>query len=239
MTPVKARFLRLMTLSIAAALALAPQISHGAASWGARNKPKTTSSKRMYILNPDGTKTPLDGQTRKADVVAWPYEWRPELAPEGPVELHLVLNEQRIYVYRCGILIGYSMVSTGREGYGTPEGDYKVLQKVKDHKSNQFGSFVDVSTGKTVDFNASAGQAPPPGTVYVPAPMPYFQRLTWGGIGLHEGFLPGYPASHGCIRVHSDMAHRLFEVTKVGTRVRITYERPAYERPVPRAIPVY
>lgn len=223
----------LIALGTAAALALAQVPSDAAGRSTGRQQPKP-SNKRLFIINPDGTKTPLDGQTKRADVIAWPYEWHPERAPEGPVELDIVLNEQRIYVYRSGIQIGYSIVSTGREGYGTPPGDYKVLQKVKDHKSNQFGSFVDAATGRIVDSNASAGQAAPPGTVYKPAPMPYFQRLTWGGVGLHEGFLPGFPASHGCIRVHSDMAHRLFEVTSIGTRVRISYDRPP-----PRALPVY
>ncbi len=231
---VNSGFRKWVSLAFATAIALAPAASDAATPRiSGRTKPKTTS-KRMYILNPDGTKTALDGQTKRAEVVAWPYEWRPDLAPHGPVELMLVLNEQRIYVYRSGILIGYSTVSTGREGYNTPAGQYTILQKVKDHKSNQFGSFVDIATGRTVDYNASANQTPPPGAVYKPAPMPYFQRLTWGGIGLHEGFLPGYPDSHGCIRVHADMAHRLFEVTSIGTRVWITYDRPP-----PRAVPVY
>jgi len=229
---VKVGFSTLVALAAAVAMSFVP-----APSVAARKDGRTESrpsNKRMFILNPDGTKTPLDNQTKRADVIAWPYEWHPEAAPTGPVELDLVLNEQRIYVYRSGILIGYSIVSTGREGHDTPPGEYKILQKKKEYYSNQFGSFVDTASGRTVDYNASANQAAPPGTVYKPAPMPYFQRLTWGGIGLHEGFLPGYPASHGCIRVHSDMAHRLFEVTSVGTRVRISYDRPP-----PRALPVY
>lgn len=179
----------------------------------------------MVIVNPDGTHTPLGRSIKRADVIAMAYEWNPGLAPQGPVSLEIVLNEQRIYVYRSGVQIGYSIVSTGREGHNTPAGDYKVLKKTIDHHSTQYGSFVDSATGRIVDSNATAKQAAPAGTYYKPAPMPYFQRLTWDGVGLHEGFLPGYPASHGCIRVHPDMAHRLFEVTVVGTPVRIVYNR--------------
>ncbi len=224
----------LIALIALAGIALGPMPSEAAGRASPGRAVEKPSTKRLFIINPDGTKTPLESQTKRADVISWPYEWHPERAPEGPVELDIVLNEQRIYVYRAGVLIGYSIVSTGREGSGTPEGEYKVLQKVKDHKSNRYGSFVDAASGRVVDSNATVGQAPPAGTVYKPAPMPYFQRLTWDGVGLHEGFLPGYPASHGCIRVHADMAHRLFEVTTIGTRVRISYDRPP-----PRAIPVY
>jgi lipoprotein-anchoring transpeptidase ErfK/SrfK len=188
---------------------------------------KKSSQDEIVLIRPDGSRfsIPYQENPPSGDLVALPYEWNPEISPTGAVMLEIVLNEQRIYVYRGGKQIGYTKISTGREGFSTPTGNYTILAKKRDHYSNQYGSFVDATTGRIVDSDATAGQKPPAGTRYEPAPMPYFQRLTWGGVGLHEGYLPGYPASHGCIRVHRDMAPRLFEVTKVGTPVVVTRSR--------------
>lgn len=125
------------------------------------------------------------------------FIWAPELSPEGPV--HVVINRrsQRLIVFRNGIPIGISTVSTGRPGYTTPTGTYRILQKRVEHYSS----------------------------LYHNAPMPYMQRLTWGGIALHAGQLPGRPASHGCIRLPLDFARALFAVTRLGTTVVIT-DRP-------------
>ncbi len=190
--------------------------------------------KKMVLVAPDGTTTeiPYRAKVPKAAFVAPAYTWHPESAPDGPVRMEIVLSEQRIYAYRGGVEIGWAKISTGKEGTSTPAGAYKVLQKKREYYSNRYGSFVNSSTGRTVDYNAEAGQAAPSGTHYAPAPMHYFQRLTWDGIGLHEGYLPGYPASHGCIRVHPDMAPRLFEITSVGTPVDIVHHRRGGGAPV-------
>jgi hypothetical protein len=122
------------------------------------------------------------------------YFWAPAIAPEGPVTIVVSLKAQRAYAYRNGVPIGVSTVSTGSEGHETPTGVFTILQKDIDHVSN----------------------------LYEDAPMPFMQRLTWGGIALHAGNLPGYPASHGCIRFPRAFAQHLYGVTKLGMTVVIT-----------------
>ena len=122
------------------------------------------------------------------------FLWAPQIAPQGPVLLVVSVKTQRAIVYRNGVPIGISTVSTGRPGYETPTGVFVILQKHVEHYSN----------------------------LYDDAPMPYMQRLTWGGIALHAGKLPGYPASHGCVRLPPEFARLLFDVTKQGMTVVIT-----------------
>ena len=122
------------------------------------------------------------------------YVWHPEISPAGPVVIIVSLPEQRMYVYRNGVRIGQSTVSTGTEGHTTPTGMFTILQKKVRHESN----------------------------IYKGAKMPHMQRLTWSGIAMHAGHLPGYPASHGCVRLPVDFAERLYSVTSNGTSVVIT-----------------
>src|SRR5215470_4749993 len=117
-------------------------------------------------------------------------------APKGPFQIVISIADQRISLYENGTLIARSSVSTGVDGHPTPLGVFSVLSKEKWHRSN----------------------------IYSAAPMPYMQRLTWSGIALHAGELPGRPASHGCIRVTKDFAIRLWHLTKRGTRVIIARE---------------
>lgn len=119
------------------------------------------------------------------------FMWAPELAPEGPVSVLVSLPLQRVYVYRNGVRIGISTASTGKPGHDTPSGVYTILQKRREHYSN----------------------------LYDDAPMPFMQRLTWGGVALHAGHLPGYPASHGCVRLPLAFAEHLFATTGLGTTV--------------------
>ena len=119
------------------------------------------------------------------------FLWYPQIAPEGPVVRVVSLDEQRAYVYRNGIAIGVSTISSGKTGKETPTGVFTILQKNKDHRSN----------------------------LYNDAPMPYMQRLTWDGIALHGGHLPGYPASHGCVRLPQAFAEKLFAITRFGDSV--------------------
>jgi hypothetical protein len=122
------------------------------------------------------------------------FVWAPELAPAGPVLLVVNTKTQRATVYRNGIPIAATTVSTGRPGYRTPSGVFTILQKHVEHYSSKYDN----------------------------APMPYMQRLTWSGIALHAGKLPGYPASHGCIRLPAGFAKLLFGVTKLGMTVVVT-----------------
>lgn len=119
------------------------------------------------------------------------YSWNPELSPEGPVAIIVSLPDQRVHVYRNGVRIGVSTCSTGKPGHRTPTGVFTILQKDKHHHSSTYN-------------NAS---------------MPNMNRLTWSGVALHAGHLPGYPASHGCIRMPLKFSELLFGVTHVGTPV--------------------
>lgn len=107
------------------------------------------------------------------------------------VKVVVAIRQQQALVYQGDRLVGVSTVSTGSRGYETPLGEFTILEKKVFHRSN----------------------------LYSNAPMPHMQRLTWGGIALHAGQLPGYPASHGCIRLPRDFARQLYELTAMGGTV--------------------
>jgi L,D-transpeptidase catalytic domain len=139
----------------------------------------------------------------------------------GSPSIKISLGEQRAYFYKGGVLVGVSQLSTGREGLDTPIGNFKIIQKDKDHASSLFGDYVDAS-GKVVVPNVDIKKDPkPPGAHFQGTPMPYFMRIV-AGTGLHAGYLPGYPASHGCIRMPEFMAEDFFRSVSVGTPVSIT-----------------
>ena len=122
------------------------------------------------------------------------YTWHPDTAPVGPVVIIASLTDQILYVYRNGKRIGRSTISSGKPGNNTPTGVFTILQKNVRHTSNIFKG----------------------------ASMPYMERLTWRGVAMHAGSLPGYPASHGCIRLPLDFAKKLYTVTLNGTTVIVT-----------------
>ena len=124
------------------------------------------------------------------------YTWHPQTSPRGPVLIVISLPEQQAYVYRNGVLIGRTTISSGRAGHRTPTGVFVVLEKQQRHYSN----------------------------IYKGAAMPYMERLTWSGIALHGGKLPGYPDSHGCVRLPKEFSKLLFGVTRVGTTVVVANE---------------
>jgi hypothetical protein len=139
----------------------------------------------------------------------------------GAPSIKIRLSEQKAYFYKGGELVGVSQLSTGREGTSTPTGNFKVIQKSKDHVSNLYGDYVD-DAGNVVVPNVGIKTDPkPPGTKFRGAPMPYFMRIH-GGVGLHAGYLPGYPASHGCIRMPEFMAENFFNNVSIGTPVTVT-----------------
>ena len=121
------------------------------------------------------------------------FLWTPEKSPSGPVAIIVSLPDQLVHVYRGGVRIGVSTCSTGKKGHSTPTGVFTILQKDKDHRSSTYNN----------------------------APMPNMNRLTWSGVALHAGDLPGYPASHGCVRLPPKFSEHLFTVTHVGTPVII------------------
>lgn len=141
---------------------------------------------------------------------------------QGPPSIEISLGEQKAFFFKGGELVGVSAVSAGREGFGTPVGNYKIIEKDRHHKSNLYGDYVDAVTGEVVVKDIGVRTDPrPPGTVFDGARMPYFMRIV-GGVGMHEGFLPGYPASHGCIRLPGFMASAFFHHVEIGTPVSVT-----------------
>jgi len=139
----------------------------------------------------------------------------------GNPSVKIVLGEQRAYFYKAGQLVGISQLSTGREGLTTPSGRFAIMQKDINHISTKYGDFVD-SADNVVAPNVSVDDSRPPGTHFKGAPMPYFMRIV-GGVGMHAGYLPGYPASHGCIRMPEFMAENFFKSVSIGTPVTITH----------------
>jgi hypothetical protein len=127
------------------------------------------------------------------------YVWHPEVSPAGPVVILVSVPDQLLYAYRNGVRIGRSTVSTGKPGKSTPTGVFTVLQKKVRHESS----------------------------IYKGAQMPHMQRLTWSGVAMHAGHLPGYPASAGCVRLPVDFAANLYSVTTIGTTVIIADNRSA------------
>ena len=119
------------------------------------------------------------------------YLWNPEASPAGPLVVVVSLPEQRAHVYRNGVRIAVSTISSGKPGHETPTGVFPILQKREEHYSNLYNN----------------------------APMPFMQRLTWDGIALHAGRIPGQPASHGCVRLPLDFARKLFSITEHGSTV--------------------
>jgi lipoprotein-anchoring transpeptidase ErfK/SrfK len=149
----------------------------------------------------------------------WDYTWKPD--PTQPItRVEVRIGEQRVYVYQGDSLAGESPITTGKPGHDTPPGHYTVLVKDIDHKSNLYGLMVDAN-GYVVSGDAKAGDAPPPGAVYDAADMPYYMRIRDDGVGMHAGYLPGYPASHGCIRLPHAFAELLFSNISLGTPVDV------------------
>jgi lipoprotein-anchoring transpeptidase ErfK/SrfK len=138
----------------------------------------------------------------------------------GSPSITINLGEQKAFFYKDGRLVGVSMISSGREGYRTPPGQYKVLQKSKDHVSNLYGDYVDHGDNVMVANVGVKSDPKPPGAKFRGAPMPYFLRFH-GGYGLHAGFLPGFAASHGCVRMPERMAQIFFANVSHGTPVRV------------------
>jgi hypothetical protein len=131
------------------------------------------------------------------------WVWKPEIAPKGPILVYVDLGQQLATVYRNGIRIGVSTISSGRPGFDTPTGVFTILEKNKEHISHKYND----------------------------ASMPYQERLTWGGVALHAGGLPGYPESHGCVHLPIEFSRLLFSAMPLGGTVIIA---GGHEDPVKR-----
>jgi len=159
-----------------------------------------------------GAKGPLPFDTPSDLLKHGDFTWAPQLAPDGPIVVLVSLDEQRAYVYRNGILIGESTISSGKAGHLTPTGVFTTKLKDADHHSS----------------------------LYNDAAMPYTQRLTSDGVALHAGGIPGYPESHGCVHLPSEFARLLFAASPLGMTVVIAnrksepadVDHPAFLSPI-------
>src|SRR5215472_9490165 len=161
-----------------------------------------TSPSRAASVPFWGARTSVPADTPINTLKKGEFLWLGDAFTSGPVVMVVSLTEQRAYVYRNGILIGATSVSTGRPGYATPTGVFTVLQKQKEHRS----------------------------TIYDSAPMPYMERLTWSGVALHAGGIPGYPESHGCIHLPSEFAKLLYDISPAGMTVVIADDHTEPQR---------
>jgi hypothetical protein len=150
---------------------------------------------------PKSAQLQLAKQAEKLKPGQW--VWKPEIAPKGPILVYVDLTRQLATVYRNGVRIGVSTISSGRPGYETPTGVFTILEKNKEHFSKKYDD----------------------------APMPYQERLTWGGVALHAGGLPGYPESHGCVHLPIAFSKILFDAMPMGGTVVIA---GGHEDPVKR-----
>ncbi|WP_395750675.1 L,D-transpeptidase family protein [Prosthecobacter sp.] len=148
-------------------------------------------------------------------------EWHGDTMTGSP-RMVINLGEQKVYFYKGGQLAGTSPISSGREGMGTVTGSFSVIEKDKDHASSLFGDYVS-KDGEVLQREIDVRKDPrPPGALFDAARMPFFMRIT-GATGMHEGYLPGYPASHGCIRLPHRMAEIFFRESSVGTPIKIVH----------------
>jgi lipoprotein-anchoring transpeptidase ErfK/SrfK len=144
------------------------------------------------------------------------------LGAQTSVEIDL--EEQMAYLLQNGRVVLASPISSGRYGHVTERGAFKILEKERTHYSSLYGKIVD-SHGNTIVADADADMTVPPGGKFIPAPMHYFMRFT-GADGMHAGYLPGYPASHGCVRMPQQYAIAFFNAVSLGTPVTVYGRTP-------------
>jgi lipoprotein-anchoring transpeptidase ErfK/SrfK len=143
---------------------------------------------------------------------------------ENLYRVEIDLGRQTAYLLSGRRMVMQSPISSGRYGHLTETGSFKVIEKERSHSSSIYGKIVD-GYGRTVVADADVDMKVPPGCKFVPAPMPYFMRFH-GADGLHAGYLPGYPASHGCVRMPEELAVAFYNAVDVGTPVTVFGRTP-------------
>jgi hypothetical protein len=143
---------------------------------------------------------------------------------ESPYRVEIDLGRQTAYLINGRRVVMQSPISSGRYGHLTSTGSFKVIEKERSHYSSIYGKIVDAS-GRTVIADADVDMQVPRGCKFVPAPMPYFMRFH-GADGMHAGYLPGYAASHGCVRMPDQLAIAFYNAVDVGTPVTVFGRTP-------------
>ena len=143
---------------------------------------------------------------------------------ESPYRVEIDLSQQTAYLIRGRHVVMQSPISSGRYGHLTETGSFKVIEKERSHHSSIYGKIID-RDGRTIVADADVDMRVPAGCRFVPAPMPYFMRFH-GSDGMHAGYLPGYPASHGCVRMPDELAVAFYNAVDVGTPVTVFGRTP-------------
>jgi lipoprotein-anchoring transpeptidase ErfK/SrfK len=160
----------------------------------------------------------------------------PSPAPPNPYSIEIDLGRQRVYLLKDGKKFADAPISSGRAGHLTPTGNFSVIQKDLNHVSNLYGKIVENDSGRVVKNGADVATPVPKGCKFVPAPMKWFMRFD-GASGMHAGVLPGYPASHGCVRMPPAMAELFYNTVDLGTPVHVFGDPPlraVHEEEAPR-----
>lgn len=191
-----------------------------------RTPPRPAPSPTIRASQPKPSPTPTQPMKKASELISK----QPPISTNNavlqrvtPENAHVIvsLTKQRAYLMTGDEIAIDSPISSGKRGHTTPNGSFTVLEKDKDHHSSLYGDYKD-SSGRTVRGGISAHiDAAPSGTHFVGASMKWFMRLTGEGVGMHVGILPGYPASHGCVRMPEPGAAQFYSHVKVGTPVRV------------------
>lgn len=213
------RFILVLALTVFA-------FDHANAQIPRRTPPRPAPSPTIKASQPKPSPTPTQPMKKASELISK----QPPISTNNavlqkvtPENAHVIvsLTKQRAYLMTGDEIAIDSPISSGKRGHTSPNGSFTVLEKDKDHHSSLYGDYKD-SSGRTVRGGVSARiDSAPSGTHFVGASMKWFMRLTGEGVGMHVGILPGYPASHGCIRMPEPAAAQFYSHVKVGTPVRV------------------
>jgi hypothetical protein len=210
----------LLRIGIGAALvAILASCASGPAGSSAHRTATRGYSEATLFLGSDGEVVTLQSTRAAARKAEGDAYWRGD-GVSGRPSITVSLGEQKAYFYKGGKLVGETPICSGNAQNPTPRGSFSVIQRDVDHRSNLYGAFVDASGAIVVDNVDVTRDRPPAGTTFRGARMPYFLRFS-GGSGLHAGYLPGFPDSHGCVRLPDHMAKAFYENAPYGTPIRV------------------
>jgi len=215
--------MRLNLSRTAPLFALLIAVSLASAEIGLPSPPRgrgSSPSVRATAPTPPPAMRPATQFIRRQDPIKINQKLLSQASPDQ-LRVHVSLSKQRAYLLMGDEVVIDSPISSGKRGHSSPSGSFSVLEKDPNHHSTIYGDFVD-SSGRVVRAGVSAKiDAAPSGTHFMGAPMRWFMRLTGDGVGMHVGILPGYPASHGCIRMPEEGAKLFYDHVKVGTPVTV------------------
>lgn len=184
-----------------------------------RMLPTRNYSEATQFLGANGQVVTIESSRPKARAAEAAAYWHGD-GVSGRPSITIDLGAQKAFFYKGGQLVGESPICSGNAQHPTPRGNFSVIQRDKDHKSNLYGNYVDAA-GYAVVSNIDVTKDPrPAGTTFLGARMPYYLRFH-DGAGMHAGYLPGFPDSHGCVRLPDRMAEIFYENAPLGTPVHV------------------